>query len=103
MVRHGEIWWYEPPHSRSRPYLVMTRDEAIPVLTHLLAIPASRTIRGIPTEVVLDQSDGMPAECVLTMDNMATVQRPFLTRRITALSPARLREVCDALEFATAC
>lgn len=103
MVRHGEIWWYEPPNSRPRPYLVVTRDEAIPVLAHLLAIPATRTIRDIPTEVLLDQSDGMPAECVLSVDNMATVQRPCLTRRITTLAPARLHDVCEALEFATAC
>lgn len=93
MVKHGEVWWYEPPQSSPRPYLVMSRDEAIPVLSALLAVPATRTMRGIPTEIALDRADGMPTECVLTVDNLTTVQRQFLTRRITGLTPARLRKV----------
>ncbi|CAN5821224.1 type II toxin-antitoxin system PemK/MazF family toxin [soil metagenome] len=100
---HGEIWWYETPDHTARPHLVLTRDEAIPVLTALLAIPATRTVRGIPTEVPLDESDGMPVACVLTIDNLTTVQRSLLTRRITVLTPERMRQVCAALAFATAC
>ena len=102
-MSRGEIWWYEPPDRNPRPYLVMTRDEAIPVLAHLVAVPATRTIRGIPTEIPLDRSDGMPIECVLTVDNVGTVRRAFLTRRITALAPDRMRIVCEALAFAIAC
>jgi mRNA interferase MazF len=103
VVRHGEVWWYEHPERARRPVLVLTRDEAIPVLTHLLAVPATRTIRSIPTEVRLDSEDGMPAECVLTLDNVTTVRRALLTQRITSLDAARMRAVCEALAFATAC
>lgn len=36
----------------------------VPVRLRVLAVPATTTIRGIPTEVALDRADGMPNECV---------------------------------------
>ena len=103
MVRWGEIWWHEAPDDEPRPHLVLTRDQAIPVLSTLLAIPATRTVRGIPTEVQLDERDGMPKSCVLTIDNLTTVQRIHRTRRITVLDAERRRQVGAALAFATSC
>ena len=103
MVARGEVWWYEDPRAGRRPFLVLTRDEAIPVLNQVLAVPATRTVRGIPTEVTLDASDGMPAGCALALDNVALVRTALLTERITRLAPERMRAVCDALAVATAC
>ena len=103
MVSRGEVWWYEPPDDVRRPYLILSRDEAITVLRSVLAVPATRTVRGIPTEVPLDEDDGMPTACVVTVDNVTVVERAYLTSRITTLSPLRLRQVCEALTFATAC
>ena len=47
----GEIWWGEAPDAKGRPYLILTRDEAVPVLRTILVAPVTRTVRGIPTEV----------------------------------------------------
>lgn len=103
MVSRGDIYWYEPPDAKRRPVLILTRDEAIPVLNSYLAVPATRTIRDIGTEVFLDRSDGMPAECALSFDNLLTAYSGYLTDRITSLPRHRWREICDALAFATAC
>jgi mRNA interferase MazF len=103
VVARGEVWWHEAPDEKPRPYLVLSRDDVIPNLDQVLAVPATRTIRQIPTEVRLDASDGMPAECVLTLDNMSLVLRYLLIERICVLGPRRMREVCEALAFATAC
>lgn len=103
MVARGEVWWYEDPRAGRRPFLILTRDEAIPVLNQVLAVPATRTVRSIPTEVALGPEDGMPAACVLAVDNLAVVRRSLLTERVTTLGPERMREVCDALAAATAC
>ena len=73
------------------------------MLTQLIADADHPTIRGIPTEVPLDRSDGMPVECVLTVDNVRVVRKASLTVRITTLRPDRLRAVCDALAIAVAC
>ena len=50
--RQGEIWWAEADDKR-RPVLVVTRNEAIPVLSRVVVAPVTRTVRGIPTEVAL--------------------------------------------------
>ena len=67
------------------------------MLRSVLAVPATRTVRGIPTEVALDVDDGMPAPCALTLDNATVVRLAYFTSRITTLSPLRLRQVCEAL------
>lgn len=103
MVRRGEVWWYEHPRAGRRPFLILTRDEALPVLIQVLAVPATRTVRDIPTEVLLGRTDGMPSSCALTLDNLATIRPALCTERITRLSPQRMQEVCGALTLATAC
>jgi mRNA interferase MazF len=102
MVNRGEIWWAEHPDAGRRPYLVLTRQAAIAVLDRVLAVPATRTIRDIPTEVKLDEDDGMPQSCALSFDNITTMPKALLTERISRLSVAKLDEACRALRAATA-
>jgi mRNA interferase MazF len=102
-IQRGEVWWHEALDEKARPYLILTRSAGIGVLTHLVAVPATSTIRGIPTEVRLDAEDGMPVECVLSLDNIRTVNAGNLTRKIVSLSPVRLHEVCEAMGFAINC
>lgn len=103
MVARGEVWWYQDPRAGKRPFLILTRDEAIPVLNQVLAVPATRTVRGIPTEVPLGVADGMPADCALTLDNVTLVRVALCADRITMLGPDRMQDVCEALRIATAC
>ena len=103
MVNRGEVWWVEDPDAGRRPHLVLTRQTAIPVLNAYIAVPATRTIRGIPTEVRMGTEEGMPADCVLSCDNVALVPHAFFTERITRLGADRLSEVCSALAVATGC
>ena len=103
MVNRGEIWWYETPDQKRRPYLILTRSVAIPVLDDLLAVPATRTIRNIPSEIVLDEKDGMPVPCVLSVDNTSLVNKRYLVESITKLNSAKLEEVCQALNFVSSC
>lgn len=102
-MRRGEIWWVEDPPSGRRPFVVLTRDAAIEVLTAVIAVPATRTIRGIATEVRLDQADGMPDECVLSLDNASVLPKECFTERIARLGPERMAQVCAALAIATGC
>ena len=97
------MWWYEDPRAGRRPFLILTRDEVIPVLNQVLAVPATRTIRAIPTEVPLGPDDGMPDDCVLTLDNVTLVRPSLCTTRITRLDEATMARVCEALARATGC
>jgi len=103
LVARGEVWWYEDPRAGRRPFLVLTRNEAIPVLNQVLAVPATRTVRGIPTEVALDEADGMPTPCVLSLDNVTLIRRSLCTNLVTTLSHRTMAEVCEALRRATGC
>jgi mRNA interferase MazF len=102
-IARGEVWWYEHPETGRRPHLILTRNTAISVLNQVLGVPTTRTRRGIPTEVALDESDGMPQPCVLTVDNVGLVRTALLIERIATLGPDRMDEVCRALAYATGC
>jgi mRNA interferase MazF len=103
VVARGEIWWVEHPDAGRRPFLVLTRQAAVPVLHAILAVPATRTVRRIPTEVVLDAGDGMPEECALSLDTLTSVPKELFRERITRLSVDRMGEVCRALAVASGC
>lgn len=96
MVARGEVWWAELPDAGARPALVLTRDGAIPVLRRVVVVPATRTVRGIPTEVRLSVDDGMPEECALSFDNVSTIPKAALREQICTLGPERMAEVCQA-------
>lgn len=102
MIR-GEVWWGDVPGIGRRPLLVLTRDTAIPLLHDVVVATTTRTIRGIPSEVVLDERDGMPHRSVVNFDTLYTISKRLLVSRITTLSSARLDEACEALRYAFAC
>jgi mRNA interferase MazF len=102
-VNRGEIWWVELPEQKRRPYLVLTRNAAIPVLNRVLAVPATSTIRNIPTQVLLGADDGLPKECALSFDNIETIPKWAFVDLIAQLSPEKLDQVCNALALATEC
>lgn len=99
----GEIWWGEAPNEKGRPFLILTRDEAIPVLRAILVAPVTRTVRGIPTEVAVGAEEGLPAEGVAALDNILTFPKAMLVRRMGALAAGRRREPCEALRAVTDC
>ncbi len=78
-MNRGELWWYELPDTGHRPGCIVTRQAAIGVLNAVLLAPATRTVRGIPTEVRLGPEDGMPTECALSLDNLLPVPKTLLT------------------------
>ena len=85
-MRRGEIWWAElPPPIGRRPALLLSRDSAYKVRTSVTVAMVTRTIRGIPVEVLLGPEDGMPAECAVNLDNILTIPKSRLRQRITAL------------------
>jgi mRNA interferase MazF len=102
-VTRGEVWWVEVPGAVRRPYLVLTRHAAIDLLHSLIAAPATRTVRDIPTEVGLDRSDGMPETCALSLDNVTLIPKEYFVERICTLGPERLGQVCAALHVAVDC
>lgn len=96
------MWWAEAEAKR-RPVLVVTRSGAIPVLRTIVVAPVTRTVRAIPTHVILGEADGLDRHCAASFDNLQVVPRTLLTERIGALAPGRRVEFCDAVRALTDC
>ena len=101
--RRGEVWWGEAPDQKGRPYLVLTRDEAIGVLRTILVAPVTRTVRGIASELPLGPRDGVSAESVASFDNLLTFPKSMLVRRMGALDAGGLTGLCAAARAAIDC
>lgn len=99
----AELWWAEMPDAGRRPVLVLTRPEAVERLPRLLVALATTTVRGLPSEVALDEGDGVPQPCVLNLDTPELVEPWTLVDYISTLSAARWNDVCAAVERAINC
>lgn len=85
-----------------RPVLIVTRTEAVPVLTAVVVAPLTRTVRGIPTEIALGRDEGLSTACAASFDNLQRVRRSALTTRAGQLGPRRM-ELCAALRALADC
>ena len=100
-MNHGDIRWYTfaLPDKR-RPVLILTRTSAIQFLNSVTVAPVTTTIRDIPTELLLDQEDGMFTECAVNLDNLQTVPKSNIGGLITALRTDQMMDVQEAISFA---
>jgi len=96
----GDVCWhtFKEPDKR-RPALILTSDELIPQLTQIIVAQITTTVRGSNAEVLLDEFDGMPEECAVNLTNLKTVEKSKIGKVITNLSPERMREVRELVEF----
>jgi mRNA interferase MazF len=83
--------------------LVLTRDGAIPYLTKITVAPITSTIRGVPSEVMLDEEDGMKSRCAVNLHNAITLSRERLGKRLAHLGSDRMIRICAALRFSLGC
>jgi mRNA interferase MazF len=103
-IRRGEVRLYRfPQPDKQRPVIVLTRDSAIGYLSAITVAPITSTLRGVPSEVLLTEDDGMKERCAINLHNVVTVSKAHLGRRVAILGSERLREVCSALGFALGC
>ena len=82
---------------------MLTRLSAIDYLNQVTVAPITSMILGVPSEVRLDEVDGMKGPCAVNLYNLATVSKHRLGRRLAILSPKRLEEICSALSFSLGC
>jgi len=98
------MWWCELPDVGRRPVVVLSRNAAIPRLKRTLVAPCTTTIRGLASEVVLEQAgDPVPRRSAINLDSVESVSLGVLVERLGRLSDDRMREVCAALEVAVDC
>ena len=100
-MRRGEVWWAElPKPAGRRPVVLLSRDEAYAVRELVTVSPVTTRVRGIPSEVPLGESDGLPRACAANLDTITTVPKQMLTGCIAVLEPPKLAAVDRAIRFA---
>ncbi|MGH2763179.1 MAG: type II toxin-antitoxin system PemK/MazF family toxin [Thermoleophilaceae bacterium] len=82
---------------------MLSRDAVLPALSRPLVVPLTTRIRDIPTEVRLDEGDGLPQPCVASLDNVQPLAASLLVEQVSELRAERMDEVCTALAVATGC
>ena len=100
MTRRDVYWHKFKEPDKTRPVLIITRDEAISELNAVTVIPTTTTIRDVLSQVLLTEDDGMQETCVLNLDLIQTIPKNKLRGYITHLSDERMNKVFEAIKFA---
>lgn len=96
-----EVWWADLPKPVGRrPVLLLSRPTAYGYLQKFIVAEITTTVRGIQIEVPLGNREGLPKHCVANCDNLRTVSKTALLKRLGSLHPSRHQEVKHAVGYA---
>ena len=103
-ISRGDIWLYDFKRpDKSRPVLVLTRQEVIDFLNTVMVAPITSTMRGAPGEVTVGVAEGLKHYSAVNLDHVQTVDQSRLSGFIGHLSNENMSEVCRALAVAAGC
>ena len=78
---------------KTRPVLVLTREEVRAVRRLVTVAPITSTVRGLSSEVSVGRRNGLEHDSAVNLDSITTIPREALVRPVGAL----LQEQEDAL------
>ena len=100
-MEQGEVWWaFVGPQAGKRPVVILTRSRIIPHLTHLTVAPVTRSIRQIPTHVILTRQDGLDHDSAANLDNIVTIPKDAFSDKIVRLRQERMDQIFAAIRAA---
>jgi mRNA interferase MazF len=85
---------------KTRPVLVLTRDQVRPYLNSISVAPITSTIRGLSTEVAVGPANGLDHESVVSCDNITTIPRTAIGRLLGYLHADQEQELANAIATA---
>lgn len=97
-TEHGELW--EAALDKVRPVVIVSRDDVAGRREATTVAAVTSTVRGLPTEVLLDHRDGLSQLSAVNCDDLSTIRKSRLGRRIGRLSEIKIEALDDALRFA---
>ncbi len=80
--------------------MILTRDKVLQNIGGIVVALVTRTVRRLPTEVVLGRRQGLPSQCVANLDNILTVPRQRLIRLMGACDSGKIAELNQATKNA---
>lgn len=97
-TEHGELW--EARLDKARPVAIVSRDDVHGRRLKATVAAITTNLRDVPTFVLLDHRDGFPRSSAINCDELQTVPKAALQRRIGRLSGQKLEALDRALSFA---
>ena len=85
---------------KTRPVIVLTRDAARAVMTKVTVAPITSTVKGLSSEVPVGAVNGLDHHSAIALDNIVTVPKALLGRRIGWLTPDQERRLARAFVLA---
>jgi mRNA interferase MazF len=67
---------------KSRPVVVLTREPVRAAMRRVTVAPITSTAKGLSTEVPVGPANGLDEPCVITCDNIITIDKRALGRHI---------------------
>ena len=103
-LKRGSIWMYKfKKPDKLRPVLILSRQDVIGLIDTVIVAPITKTIYGVPSEVIVGIDQGLKHDSAVNLDQIQTVSASKLNPYIDSLYERMMSEVCLALMIATGC
>ena len=67
---------------KARPVVVLTREPVRSAMRRVTVAPITTTVKGLSTEVPVGRSNGLDHDCVISCDNIITIDKAALGRHV---------------------
>ena len=102
-MNRNEVWLAQVGR-KTRPVLVLTRNEVIDVRDLVSVAEITTSVRGLAAEVDVDHGEaGLDRPSVINCDGIHTVPQSMLLKRVGTVDDETMRRVCWAIHYALGC
>lgn len=102
MIHRGEVWFAATPVG-DRPVLILTRDPVASIIERVVVAELRSTPRQVESELELGPDEGLPRHCVVTFDNLRTIDQKQFRRFIARLDEVTMHRACQRMNMALGC
>jgi mRNA interferase MazF len=82
---------------KARPVVILTRDAVRNAMRRVTVAPITSTAKGLSTEVEVGTANGLEGTCVISCDNILTIDKTALGRHIGFLFERQEKQLADAI------
>ena len=87
---------------KARPVVVLTREPVRAAMRRVTVAPITSTVKGLSTEVAVGRANGLDQSCVVSCDNIITIDKAALGRHVGFLFESQEPELTAAIVSAFA-
>ena len=99
-MNRGEIWLANMlAPDKPRPVVLVSRESAYENRELITVATVTTHVRDIDSHVPVGRYEGLDRESAMNCDQLSTIHRSQLRRRLAKLPPAKIAELNDALRY----